>query len=1074
MSEPFDNTVIRASAGTGKTFQLSNRFLALALADEPLDAILATTFTRKAAGEILDRVLLRLAEAALDEAKCAELAVFANQPGLTREQCLDLLNKMLRQLHRLRVGTLDRFFIQIARSFGLELGLPPAWQIAEEYDDRRLRTEAIRDVLQGQSTEDTLRLMHLLSKGEVARSVSAQLGSLVTDLYHVFVESPPAAWDALPRPKAPSPEEVQAALDTLPSLPLPSDKRIEKARADDLERFAAEQWEAFLEKGLAGKIANDDPVYYTKPLSDAVQEAYRPLIAHAKAQIIGRIANQTVATGELLTRFDEAYTRWKLAARSLRFDEVTRRLAGNWMDDRLDQVAYRLDAHLRHLLLDEFQDTSPIQWHVLRPIARRVVDGTRRRSFFCVGDVKQAIYGWRGGMAEIFEAIDREMPGLAAGRLDQSFRSSPVVIDTVNRVFENLASNPVLARHPEAAARFAERFSTHTTARTELGGFCGLLTAPAAEDGQKQADVTLADAAERIAWWYKNAPGRSIGVLVRKNQTVARLIHLLRAANIPASEEGGNPLTDSPAVELLLSVLRLADHPGDTTARFHVAHSPLAETLGPARHDDAEAAVRVARDLRERLMNDGYGPTLHDWTRRLASECDARELGRLVQLVELAYGYDARATTRADDFVRLVEQQKVEDPSSADVRVMTFHQAKGLQFDVVVLPELDVKLLGQSPRLVVGRSEPTGPIQRVCRYVGLKSRSLLPSAFAAMFDDNQRQRVEESLCVLYVAVTRAVHALEMIIAPSAANERSLPTTWAGILRAALASPDPTEPETALFTAGDLDWIGSKKQEAEVTSKVALASRQCPHRQDARATQAEATQVEAEPVGLQLVQRATRRRDLDRRSPSQLEGGRKVDLADRFRETSEAQLRGTLLHAWFETIGWLEDGLPDEATLRAVAARVAPGVGDLGPHLAFFHEALAKPVVAETLRRESYTSGQLGPHTPAAEFNPQSGQPHLEVHCERRFAVRDEDALLTGTIDRLVVLFDGPTPAAADVIDFKTDAVSLSNPAALDARIEIYRPQLAAYRRAVAAMYGLGPDRISARLVFLEPGLVRGM
>ena len=77
---------------------------------------------------------------------------------------------MVRQLHRLRVGTLDSFFIQIARSFSLELGLPPGWQIVDEIDDRRLRAEAIRAVLESQSTQDTLRLMHLLSKGEAARS----------------------------------------------------------------------------------------------------------------------------------------------------------------------------------------------------------------------------------------------------------------------------------------------------------------------------------------------------------------------------------------------------------------------------------------------------------------------------------------------------------------------------------------------------------------------------------------------------------------------------------------------------------------------------------------------------------------------------------------------------------------------------------------------------------------------------------------------------------------------------------------------------------------------------------------
>ena len=96
MSQDNQNTVIRASAGTGKTFQLSNRFIGLLAAGQPLDGILATTFTRKAAGEILDRVLVRLADAVLDPEKLAELAEHVEGPPLDCGRCLGLLREMLR------------------------------------------------------------------------------------------------------------------------------------------------------------------------------------------------------------------------------------------------------------------------------------------------------------------------------------------------------------------------------------------------------------------------------------------------------------------------------------------------------------------------------------------------------------------------------------------------------------------------------------------------------------------------------------------------------------------------------------------------------------------------------------------------------------------------------------------------------------------------------------------------------------------------------------------------------------------------------------------------------------------
>ena len=121
----YPHTLIRASAGTGKTFQLSNRYLGLMQAGAMPDQILATTFTRKAAGEILDRVVVRLAEAALNEPARRELAKWLSSPSLSQDRCHQLLQVLIRQLHRLKICTLDSFFAQLAGSFSLELGLPP-------------------------------------------------------------------------------------------------------------------------------------------------------------------------------------------------------------------------------------------------------------------------------------------------------------------------------------------------------------------------------------------------------------------------------------------------------------------------------------------------------------------------------------------------------------------------------------------------------------------------------------------------------------------------------------------------------------------------------------------------------------------------------------------------------------------------------------------------------------------------------------------------------------------------------------------------------------------------------------
>jgi len=1047
------NVVIRASAGTGKTYRLSSRFLGLLAAGESLDGILATTFTRKAAGEILGRVLVRLAEAVTQPAKLAQLAADLQNPKLDRTRCLDTLAGLVRRLHRIRVSTLDSFFIEMARAFGLELGLPPGWQVVDTIDDDALRDEAIRVLLRDGATTDVVRLMHLLTKGEASRSVHDQIVGLVRDLYSVYLETEAGAWDVFPRWTPLSGEELQAAVEALAAAPCPSDKHFQAAQKKTLDAAQQEDWQSLLEKGLTASVLRGESAYYKKPIPPEMLEACQRLAEHARAKVLGAIANQTEATRRLLERFDAAYRVLKFSARALRFDDVTRILGSDAVAQRLDDVAYRLDAHVSHLLLDEFQDTSPPQWRVLRPFALRAVEGGPHRSFFCVGDVKQAIYGWRGGEAEIFDALQQDLRGLASEPLDKSYRSSPVVIELVNRVFQGLENNAALRNYPEAARQWAERFHTQSTVREDLPGYCRMVTAPRAAEGQSQDAVTWECAARRIQGLCEEAPGFSIGVLVRRNSAVAWLIRRLRQLGIEASEEGGNPLTDSPAVQWVLSLLTLADHPGHSAARFHVANSPLGPLVGLAGHDDEAGACELSRRLRAQVMDAGYGPTLYAWARRLAPHCDPRELGRLVQLVEMGYGYQSRATTRVDDFLRMIEKTRVEAPKQAAVRVMTVHQAKGLEFDIVVLPELDFRITGQRPQIAVSRPAPASPATRVLRYVAKELWPLLPASFREMFEEQERRMVEESLCVLYVALTRAVHALEIVVAPSTEKEKNLPSTFAGVLRAALTSGGRLDAERVVYESGDPQW--HRRTPAKRPAVIAAEPRR-----------------KGEPTFVRLAAPAPRlSRGLDRRSPSQLEGGAQVQLALWLRlEAAEAMDRGSLLHAWFELIEWLEVGEPDDDALRLSAGPLASGV-NLAEPIAQFRRALAQPAVRAVLTRATFERPTEPGRATLVHAGPGVARPRWQVSRECPFAVREGDAILSGKMDRLVVLCDGDRAVAADVVDFKTDAVSADDPAALESRVAWYRPQLEAYCRAAATLLGLGSDRVSARLVFTEPGLV---
>ncbi|MCA9084548.1 MAG: UvrD-helicase domain-containing protein [Planctomycetaceae bacterium] len=1065
------NVVIRASAGTGKTFQLTNRYLRQLFSGAPPEEILATTFTRKAAGEILERNMLRLAEAALDDAKCRELATFLEKPELTRDDCLKLLQNLTRGLHRIRICTLDSFFSQVASSFGFEMGLPPDWSIVDEIDDVQLKNKAVQAVLKNEKTDATVQLMHLLTKGETTRTVGELIRQLVDSLYSIFLQTTADAWKSFPRTRPLSKDKLKQAIECLKSVELPQHKSIADARTSDLANAAAHDWDAFVSNGIAKVVAAGQTTYYRKDLGQAAVEVYSDLIRHARAVLVDLVARQTEATYDLLSRFDLRYSQLKDDARLLQFDDVTRLLADVAQDNDIDRLSYRMDGRISHILLDEFQDTSLPQWQVIRPFAKETTRRKKGRSFFCVGDVKQAIYGWRGGVAEIFDAIETELKGLTRTELNRSFRSAPAIMDVTNSIFNGLrALNDAEAADDfDAVHQWCRNFQDHSTARENLPGYARLVTAPAAhnpdDSSSDQFDLIMRRAAGMVAEMVRRSPHLTIGVLARRNKVVSRMIFELRQLGIAASEEGGNPLTDSAAVQLIMSLLKLADHPGNTVARFHVAQSPLGRALGFTEFGSHRQAERLARSIRDRLQSEGYGPLLREWADVLMPSCAARGRRRLSQLVELGYVWQNHSTLRTTDFLRFVELKKVPDPTADKVRVMTVHQSKGLEFDIVVLPDLDQKLVGQPDVFVVDRPSPTEPIHRVCRYRNAKIQELLPDDFQRMFRRERQTEISEAMCVLYVAVTRARHALHMLIAPAKPSEKKVPKTIAGLLRMALADGVPAEPNRVLYECGDPDWQDQLSTEpAVVTDTVAKGPD---------------TVKPIDPVksGIAFApMTAGRQRGLSRKAPSKHQQHRKVRLSSVIgHENLPAMERGTLIHAWFEQIEWIDgNGVPDDDVLLQKAAEVGAGSLDVDKLLKQFRKMLKSPQISAGLTSTSYRPPKDLTLPPALQQQLQNASPEqirLEVRNEHPFAVREGGEIVSGFIDRLVLIYLNNQLIAGDIVDFKTDTFAVDDPASLQQKVDYYQDQLDAYRRVVSLLYRLPPEHISARLFMVGAGKI---
>ncbi|MEX2672758.1 MAG: UvrD-helicase domain-containing protein [Phycisphaeraceae bacterium] len=1052
---------ISASAGSGKTFALSTHYVAMLIHGAPPESVFASTFTRKAASEILDRVLVRIATAARSDDEATQLAdhihtATGHRPAITAATCADLLARLMKQLHRLGISTLDAFFVRTATCFSLELNLPPGWRIASEVQQRQLAAEAVDELLREAEDRDPQALVELVrqvNRGTADRSVHETLLSLFRTLHPIYQETAatsPEAWQTpitIPPGKLDDAALQDAITNGLASVELPLTKAGSpvKAYIKALKKVTttalARDWSTLLDETLVAAVVNDpqDPKYSGKELPPTLRAALQTLIDHARAVLLEQLVNQRTALHRLLTDYDRHYRALQVRRRAFRFDDVTRSLGYAASLPSHQEIYYRLDARIQHILLDEFQDTSLAQWRALEPVAAEVLaHGDGSRASLIVADPKQSIYGWRGGEPELVRAIAKQF-ALDNHTLRKSFRSSPVVLETVNTICEALPDIPCLAEHRQVVNDWLRAYTPHQAA-FDLPGHAQVHVADLAANAHDQDHLNFRRAAQIIKDITEADPTKTVGVLVRTNKAVRQMIHQLRLPDVAveASEEGGNPLTDSPAVCAILSLLRLADHPSDTISRFHVATTPLGEVLDFTDHHSHRAAAQLAADIRQQLLVEGYGQTLHQLTQRLAPHCDQRDLARLLQLVELGCAYEADANIRTRDFITLVQTTRIEDVTAAPVRVMTVHQSKGLEFDTVILPELDVKPLGQGapPPLLTHREHPISPITTVFPGPTAAVRNALPEVFDELWRSHEAQQMRDALSTLYVALTRARHGLHMVISPTRNSQiDSPPLTFTTILRQALQNNAPAEPNTLYHEAGSPPPPPSNNQSPIVNTQSPISP-------------------SPSPASL-LASSKHRNRTLPRRSPSSMHDDRTVDLASVLRLDSGRSLNlGSAIHALCEHVHWHdEDGPPDRATLRSTLTpfdlRNPDGVVDN------FLKMIAEPAIAAALSRTAYPA-----------------EADIVVKREHPFALRLNDTLVTGLFDRLVLIRDAAGRTThAEVLDYKTDRVDADDAAALDQLINRYRPQLDTYRDAAARLYNISRSQVTTKLLLMSPAKV---
>lgn len=1084
--EWFSPSMILASAGTGKTYQLASRAIRLLFTDQSLDSILATTFTRKAAGEILHRVLSWLADGCETNEGFHRLCDILQPMKITRDTARYQLSRLCSHLHRFRVSTLDSFYSQLAKSFALELKLPPGWTLIDPVQEEQVNREAITRMFDSIEYRHLRSLISQLSKGEAVRGVRAEIESVVADAYELYRQAPKEAWTRMIVPSAPSEEQVNGALQVLENTSMANNQQT-KGKDKLRVQFLESDWEDFLTSTLALACIEDEPTYYNKPISAPMRDAVRVLSGYALTSALTYRRLQNEAAYQVLVEFDRCLREIKQTRRMVTFSDVAERLS-QWMratvetnrakeDERSDEepsennpsmqsIAHRMDCSVDHLLLDEFQDTSPVQWGIVKPFAEAIVENVNpvdgATSFFCVGDTKQAIYSWRGGVSEIFESVGQQIKNVKDQKLTESRRSSSAVIDFVNETFRRLPEHENFIgedgkkkdegrRHALVQQWLDRYFAVHKTAKADLAGYVEFRNANVQEnkdnEGLRSSPDLFKEVAERIAELHREAPHVTIGVLTRANRDIATIISRLRELGVEASQEGGNPLTDTAPILLVMSALQLADHPGDTLAHFHLKHSPMIRLWDESLQGDPN---RLSANLREKLAAFGFGGLVSWLVNGIAEECTVRDQQRMQQLIEEAYRFDTFGQSQIHEFLDFIERHRMALPGESKVRVMTIHQSKGLEFDAVFLPTLDQAITRTTSDYIVMRPDRMSAPIGIMRAMNHQLLKYMGEAWQVAHAEMQRQKLGEALCLFYVALTRARQALYMYTSPSKSQKKR----WGSVLHSIYASDPATWEQSGIviLERGNPQWYSANVDE--------IASKQ----------NATAEVVTPRRVRVALAHGKLGTEKADWVAPSQLNERSSSDIAALWKpEEVAGTVVGKLVHRWFEEVrGWIEDFRPTKKMLTNIAAATLTQEEMTQLRLAQwidkFMAYCESPEIRNALSRDRYSSWS------------QPQLLRLEVSTERRLLQLLDGALIRGVIDRCVLGIDGDRVVRAEILDFKTDQRGEGEElrAWIEGRKEEHAPQLNAYRRVLCRQFSLHPDLVQSTLILLSENKVESI
>lgn len=1095
----FGNIAIKASAGTGKTYRLAMRYISMLISSVEPERILAVTFTNKAAGEILEKIVtesLKMAEDPTALQRAIKRGMIP--PAATQENIICAMRKLLACDKKLMISTIDSLFLNIVRSFPLECGILGEIMIYDESVIKKMQIRALLSLIKETDAVQRDIITNELNQatfGSSEKSLIDAMKNAVLTYGETFLnDTAPEKWGNLRNPysgSALNAKKIQQLRDDIKFLAVEeniSDKTFCNncvALADsaltyangtrNLTKGAKDLFKKIYEKSgnsvsfLSGDLPSlttllkkGSEIALEQKQEKILLENLRQLILHLLSLEIDFLNDKTKAVFSLLEKFNRSYTETARKAGVLSFSDIPYLITGEDHSTCFGQVAVleeRLDSRIDHYMLDEFQDTSDRQWALLENLVNEVfmneTDGERNRSFFYVGDIKQSIYQWRQGNPRLFDKI-RKKHAIPEEKLIESFRSSREVIACVNRVFGSPDTEPETAPSAKSKAGIKirenlqklipsmdqlnfEKHCSSESAAKQPG--CAMLLELEMEDPKDEmpkAEQIYAILRQIDPFSKKRKKPLSVGILLRDNKATAAYLEAFRQINskpenqdnmIPVQKDGDMTPADSMAVSALIQMLRFAYHPSDTFAaeylkmlRFPTTDLHSLDLLNKLFYPEKWESFDLAENIRSEIStNSLYAFICH--FRKTFSGLSEFDAVRLDIVANAAMYYEDR---NIDLFIEQINTAKYKTGSGRNrnaVEIMTIHKSKGLDFDIVFLPENGdgdgITSTNLAGKIVVHKDEKN----KTKNISFLTATDLLP-AFPEQEEiknNADKDACYEALCLLYVAMTRARHALYMFVprkTEDGVRKKDDPINWETIrydtlLRHYLTDPVNVERSWTeikgdiLYLNGKKNWYESlpeKESTPEVQEKTELSFRVKTHRR------------------------------VEQISPSATHENSNSKIY-RFAQLRSTDL-GTRVHEIFSKITDIRDFVPEE---HMTAMELNGEVGSI------VRNALRSAAVQEKL---SETGTRLW--------------------REKRFLITNESgAVISGCFDRVVVHDDeNGDPASAEVIDYKTD-VTFNK----DDYIRNYEKQLKLYQKTISRMLALPEEKITCTILALRHGMI---